>query len=909
MSEAERSAYNARARDGIQDRRDGMSEADRSAYNARARDRLETHLQQLTPEQRREHQDRRLSAQTERRSTPAMRALRAAEARQRTRDQNLALEEQYSDARLCQFNGRIDEVEDHDMLSYLAARHSTSVVKSLLFFHINGGLTKYSQQLPQGKDDLLAELGEPPTFEEKCRLLQDTIQYPCGRTMDGDPEHVDVLGSQKRLHACASCGIRYLSITYEDRYYEHRLDEPGMSIFQLTRDDMEKYRDIPVRFLPVRSVYECGPDADGNPRDLYLHPELVYRATEGPNAGHMCIQMCALCHERYKRHRVYERSIKAGWDFGWTMRIGLTPLRLVEAMLLCRHRLYGAIIQLRTINNQTGTMLALRSNTIVFPQEGDVLGEGAIRQLPDVDFVRRSLKVVFLGPREQFDRLQLQYLPELQARAPVLYEYIRLYRATTPDFIGGFVRNQTIQTQLDALHNELVAGAVVSEDPNVINVHRMAMDDVAHVRDAAIADGAEIPVINDHSLVYDSNTLMPSNQAIVNNIAATVATEDVRVPRGGVPSNDMESSAHVLAQMFPHLFLFGTGFMRGAHLSSRDIRHLLLQFTCEHARETRFLFYTWNRQNIRTACATIRSSVHCSAGTYRRFITTVNDPSFIDQLRTAVAHPEGATARSVTRRMMPFIKMSSGRVPFSPASRSVAVTKMHALAQRFGPSSCFLTVSPDDVHSPLTIRLSLPTTAVGEFPNVDAGLCEALKAREDALTYHAGGRDQQLDLRERALSRLVSDNPVASAHAFQRMMEVLTENLLGCRYSYRGKGTNCSLISKGALGRVSAYGDVIHSQGRGTVHAHSQVFGGLPPKLLEKAAEYPELRAAVVRHLDAMYICEVEVNAHARSVLDSVEARLFAQRHAHYRRDHGETDTTCPGVRRASTSPRGSTAT
>jgi hypothetical protein len=168
--------------------------------------------------------------------------------------------------------------------------------------------------------------------------------------------------------------------------------------------------------------------------------------------------------------------------------------------------------------------------------------------------------------------------------------------------------------------------------------------------------------------------------------------------------------------------------------------------------------------------------------------------------------------------------------------------------QRFGTATFFLTVTPDEINSPLCLRLST-RDATMTLPSI-----------------------QLLTAEQRAL--ITSKNPAGAALFFKRILEVTIKHLLGIEFTSISK-TTIPLRSrkKGVLSYVIAFFGVIECQGRGTLHAHMQVWGSIPPFLLQKCAEYDNLIGILRKVIDSMYTAEISANGY-----EAMSGRILAFR-------------------------------
>jgi hypothetical protein len=152
-------------------------------------------------------------------------------------------------------------------------------------------------------------------------------------------------------------------------------------------------------------------------------------------------------------------------------------------------------------------------------------------------------------------------------------------------------------------------------------------------------------------------------------------------------------------------------------------------------------------------------------------------------LEDARDNPKGKTAREVVTKVIGFINLSAGKIPWGSRERAAEMTKLIADTRYAGPSSIFYSISPDDVHNPTTIRWAIPFISHDSFPaKINADFMNALRGIEtsERLDYAPDGvRTFPMD--ETSLQLLAAKNPVACAITFDHLMQNVRENLLGTK--------------------------------------------------------------------------------------------------------------------------------
>jgi hypothetical protein len=108
----------------------------------------------------------------------------------------------------------------------------------------------------------------------------------------------------------------------------------------------------------------------------------------------------------------------------------------------------------------------------------------------------------------------------------------------------------------------------------------------------------------------------------------------------------------------------------------------------------------------------------------------------------------------------------------------------------------------------------------------------------------------------------LASNPVAAAIVFIRMVNCVMTHLLGrapeteYKRSAQSKSSDQPASSlagkKGVFGPLFAIGGCVETQGRGTLHIHVNLWGGLSPRVLQHAAPFDIWRKHVANTLDRM---------------------------------------------------------
>ena len=300
--------------------------------------------------------------------------------------------------------------------------------------------------------------------------------------------------------------------------------------------------------------------------------------------------------------------------------------------------------------------------------------------------------------------------------------------------------------------------------------------------------------------VSDEMTKTYSNQ---NNKRDTV----YMIPRGGKPANEY-FNPELLLEIFPILFPYGCGALEDPSRSIKinfqeHIRYLLSYEDRRFEENNSFIFVVFNILQRRTAC------FHAHLMTTRPYFQQSAD------VTTALVNiSKGVYSNTVDQKistLMKHIRIIGGHVQGSAHSRSSLRTKIHSLCFYLGLPSLFVTINPDDIHSPVALYFA------GINLDLDKIFLEALKT-----TYeHA---------------QIIATHPVATAKFFN----CLIKSILKC------------LVLGGVLGPTKGYFGTVKSRGRGSLHLHLLIWLNHPytPTQLRDQIQNDDFRAKLLEYLE-----------------------------------------------------------
>jgi hypothetical protein len=212
-------------------------------------------------------------------------------------------------------------------------------------------------------------------------------------------------------------------------------------------------------------------------------------------------------------------------------------------------------------------------------------------------------------------------------------------------------------------------------------------------------------------------------------------------------------------------------------LADGKLRHMALYYDNRYAHTLPLIFHLANTKLRHKVNEAVGAQVKSDNKSFAKFEALVNDASFLDVLERAAAG-EAAARTVVVNEILPFIASSARKVPWGSQERAAEVTKLLALHRRHGPASTFLSLAPDDVHDLLSIRLAHAFRDHSAFPAAQGDAFQAAVLQSSSFESALEGDTSAFDMGEGALQQLAATNPVASAVAFQVMIDAVMRHLL-----------------------------------------------------------------------------------------------------------------------------------
>jgi hypothetical protein len=270
----------------------------------------------------------------------------------------------------------------------------------------------------------------------------------------------------------------------------------------------------------------------------------------------------------------------------------------------------------------------LYGHSIAFPQDG--LGP-VVRQLPNVDHVRRTFAVSFIGSAEQREQaLRAAFRsPVLRCRSSAVFRFLAIKRALDPAWAARMrdAVDRDTAVAVDALEAQLRRDALEATGEYEIEMERRLMSDVAEVRSRGTAgqeglastgtslltprQGTEFIVGEgngeDENRGIDAGTLARSR--MLRGLRRSLGIGDpedgeeavadwqhpARITRRNDPVSEFDDNQRIAYGAFGHLFLRGCGVPADGRFTARLDAHLMRQHSGVFSQDPHFAFWRFNQ--------------------------------------------------------------------------------------------------------------------------------------------------------------------------------------------------------------------------------------------------------------------------------------------------------------------------
>ena len=207
----------------------------------------------------------------------------------------------------------------------------------------------------------------------------------------------------------------------------------------------------------------------------------------------------------------------------------------------------------------------------------------------------------------------------------------------------------------------------------------------------------------------------------------------------------------------------------------------------------------------------------------KKFVDFVNSEECDKLCEAALANPKGREAQILKSKIRPLIQICGSRTKWCPFERAACKGKLFSMAQIFSPHSLFMTVSPKALDCLLVIK--------------NAAIQRGFTDEDIEAVRGPTGLNARV--------RLVSENPVAQARAFQHLIDGFLTIIVG----YDETKPN----NKGIFGTPLSHFGPVEAQHRGGLHLHLEAqMKELRPGLMQRFAKDSVVRKAFVNYINSI---------------------------------------------------------
>ena len=252
----------------------------------------------------------------------------------------------------------------------------------------------------------------------------------------------------------------------------------------------------------------------------------------------------------------------------------------------------------------------------------------------------------------------------------------------------------------------------------------------------------------------------------------------------------------------------------------------------------------------------------------KKFVDFANSEECDKLCNLAKANPKGKHARILLAKIRPVVTISGQTTKWSVLERAACKGKLFSMGQIFTPNALFVTVAPKALDCELVVR--------------HAAIQLGMSNREIVSLFNASRLNERV--------RLVSDNPVAQARAFEHIVRGFCQVILGMeRWNERNSRDKRKQCTKGLFGTPLAFFGPIETQHRGTLHLHVMVqVAELLPAILQRFAHEKGLRKHFVRKIDSVVTASTRGFEHIEK--GARETRILLQKRRNTKCENPEID-------------------
>ena len=732
------------------------------------------------------------------------------------------------------------------------------------------------------------------------------------------------------LLTCACCGMREyqesnlqplskLNVLKFDSENEH--DKIKLSKIQHASTTKD-----PISGISHDKVFSYYVENDSH---FHLHPEFVEKDIDkkSPSKCHICPSCWTSISKNNKRPK---SSISYGFDFGWLNRIGIPSLTAMEKMALSTARTYMTLFKFSLHSAGKGEQATMRGQSICFPQPDsvEVLDNVQVKNLN----IHDNISILFVGPQLQFEQRLANALPfgdHFEPRHEILVRVNLALNALDPNRNSkGFdsessklyfsSKGEDGKYHPESLMDKLINNASFDDSDNVSNTDLLALsNDPAGALPQAFVDkqneeeasstntnsNINIPVTIDHIYIGPQNGIVdddpvkeflvavkesfafnkvnPDNKVkpcsnVVNAKSEEVKRQEpIKIGRDTTAFNEYTSNSTLIAKSYPHLFPTGVGPAQQGPLSISNSKHLLLQFNAEFGSCAQLTFQLFNQYQRHCGSTSISIHVKNNSKSFVLFKELMEDmKSFEKDLDNAILYPTLQTSIKLIKLLQDILTVFRPGISYSSASRSAEIGTFINSGRFFGRAVIFSTTAPDPIGNCNDIRRCFSSTSNICFPATESDFITHLKkskvdkSMSFKLITNPLGKEDLIKFTYSKLMTLMTSNATATAagylHDLNNTFDIIYGNPL------TSTTRTSSVLKQGIFGFNSASFSVNECNGKGWLHNHALIHGGLSGWLTDALASFTSLHEPLQKYIDSIVTCSLPSEVHKQSMLRRV---------------------------------------
>ena len=352
------------------------------------------------------------------------------------------------------------------------------------------------------------------------------------------------------------------------------------------------------------------------------------------------------------------------------------------------------------------------------------------------------------------------------------------------------------------------------------------------------------------------------------------------------PLSDFQGGDVGMTTSFPDIFFLGTAYGKKlASLNNDDRYHLLNQFTLHAARDRRYLGFLFDTMQRTRVCQNVSAYVEGNRRAMEIISNLLEKDEEKKKLKEAINFPYLKQSKELLKKYLSVLKFAARDISYGVLEGSRLKQRAYGCMFRSSIFNIFLTISPQNIGNPRSLRLSCQTVDNTKFPAVFNEECEFGTSGEDFINYMAEHAqvisEGDIILPEGIFnkadrSRLSAENPVAFVLENKMMLNDILGILIGLPpdipeyysqfQSVSSRKTRYYKRRKGIFGHPLSLVGVTEDHHRGHLHWHLAINAGIPVQVLQKFANIPKLCDKISEVLDQTFSCNVEIQDAARAI-------------------------------------------